>query len=67
MLALRGCIAACTTDTAAPAIPFWPLLFKNICLDFHGSDDSTPEAEAQAAQGATHTELRPVSSANSVE
>jgi len=50
LLALRGCIATYATDNAAPAIPVWPLLFKNIRVDFLGSDDFTPEAKAQAAQ-----------------
>ena len=31
-------------------IPFWPLLFKNIRVDFLGSDDFTPEDKAEAAR-----------------
>jgi NADPH2:quinone reductase len=39
LLAVRGSIAAYATDAATPTIPFWPLLFKNIRIDFLGSDD----------------------------
>ena len=45
MLALGGSIAAFATDIAAPPIPFWPLLFKNIRLFFVGSDDVPVEAK----------------------
>ncbi len=51
MLALGGSIAAFATDIAAPPIPFWPLLFKNIRLFFVGSDDVPVEAK-RAATGA---------------
>ena len=33
-----------------PAIPFWPLLFKNIRVDFLGSDDFAPADKAEAAR-----------------
>jgi NADPH2:quinone reductase len=46
-----GSIAAYATGEATPAIPFWPLVFKNIRLFFLGSDDFPPEAKAEAARG----------------
>jgi NADPH2:quinone reductase len=50
LLALGGSIATYATDLSAPAIPFWPLVFKNIRLFFLGSDDFTPEAKLAAAR-----------------
>ena len=38
MLAVRGSVATYATDTESPALPFWRLLFKNIRVDFLGSD-----------------------------
>jgi len=55
MLAIRGSIATYATNVDAPDIPFWPLLFKNIRVDFLGSDDFTRadrEAAARAANDA---------------
>jgi NADPH2:quinone reductase len=37
------------TDVDTPPIPFWHLLFKNIRLDFLGSDDFPPEEKTKAA------------------
>jgi NADPH2:quinone reductase len=44
-----GSIAAYATGNAAPAIPFWPLVFKNIRIHFLGSDDFPGDAKATAA------------------
>jgi NADPH2:quinone reductase len=49
LLAVRGSIAAYATDAATPTIPFWPLLFKNIRIDFLGSDDFEAVEKAAAA------------------
>jgi NADPH2:quinone reductase len=46
-----GSIAAYATDVETPAIPFWPLLFKNTRLYFLGSDDFPAEAKTAAASG----------------
>lgn len=50
LLALGGSIAAYATDVAAPVIPFWPLVFKNVRVFFLGSDDFPPEAKVAAAR-----------------
>jgi NADPH2:quinone reductase len=50
LLAIRGSVAAYATDVATPSIPFWPLLFKNIRVDFLGSDDFAPANKAEAAR-----------------
>jgi NADPH2:quinone reductase len=50
LLKLGGSIASYATDNAAPPIPFWPMVFKNIRLFFLGSDDFPMEAKAQAAR-----------------
>lgn len=44
-----GSIAAYATREREPAIPFWPLAFKNVRLFFLGSDDFSAEAKAAAA------------------
>ncbi len=49
VLAIGGSICAYATTNPAPAIPFWPLLFKNIRVHFVGSDDFPPEARLAAA------------------
>jgi len=49
LLAVRGSVATYATDQPTPAIPFWPLLFKNIRVDFLGSDDFTAADKADAA------------------
>jgi NADPH2:quinone reductase len=51
LLANGGSIAAYATSDATPAIPFWPLVFKNVRVYFLGSDDFPPEAKTAAAQG----------------
>lgn len=50
LLATGGSIAAYATGTARPAIPFWPLLFKNARLLLLGSDDFPMQARLAAAQ-----------------
>jgi len=50
MLAVGGTIATYATDADTPAIPFWPLLFKNIRVCFVGSDDFPTEAKTAAAR-----------------
>jgi NADPH2:quinone reductase len=47
---LGGSIATYATGEPAPAIPFWPLVFKNIRLFFLGSDDFPPAAKVAAAR-----------------
>jgi NADPH2:quinone reductase len=50
LLGVRGSIATYATDVAEPQIPFWPLLFKNIRLEFLGSDDFLPVHKTEAAR-----------------
>ncbi|GIK37877.1 MAG: alcohol dehydrogenase [Chloroflexota bacterium] len=50
LLALGGSIAAYATNVANPALPFWPLVFKNIRVFFLGSDDFPAEVKAAAAR-----------------
>lgn len=45
-----GSIAAYATNVPRPEIPFWPLVFANVRIDFLGSDDFSPEAKARAAR-----------------
>ena len=49
VLKLGGSIAAYATLAPEPALPFWPLVFKNTRIDFLGSDDFPPEAKQAAA------------------
>lgn len=49
LLAIGGSISAYATGSPMPAIPFWPLVFKNIRIYFIGSDDFPAEAKAAAA------------------
>ena len=51
LLAVGGSLAAYATRDPSPAIPFWPLVFKNIQVFFLGSDDFPTEAKAAAAEG----------------
>ena len=48
---MGGSIATYATGDPAPAIPFWPLVFKNVRLFFLGSDDFPAEAKESAARG----------------
>jgi NADPH2:quinone reductase len=50
LVKLGGSIAAYATGDPTPAIPFWPLLFKNVCLFLLGSDDFPSEAKRAAAR-----------------
>jgi NADPH:quinone reductase len=50
LLKLGGSIASYATDNAAPKIPFWQMVFKNIRLFFLGSDDFPKEVKLQAAR-----------------
>lgn len=54
VLKLGGSIATYATNAPEPAIPFWPLVFKNIRVFFLGSDDFPLEAKREAAQALTH-------------
>src|SRR5882724_6232406 len=49
LLVLGGSIATYATGDPTPAIPFWPLLFKNVRLFFLGSDDFPSDAKLAAA------------------
>lgn len=48
LLANGGSIGVYATDVDTPAIPFWPLLFKNIRVCFLGSDDFPGDAKIAA-------------------
>lgn len=50
LLRQGGSIASYATDNAAPNIPFWQMVFKNIRVFFLGSDDFPKEAKMQAAR-----------------
>ena len=50
LLSVHGSVATYATDAAIPPIPFWPLLFKNIRIDFLGSDDFKPADKVEAAR-----------------
>ena len=51
MLRLGGSVATYATGDPAPAIPFWPLIFKNVTVSFLGSDDFPIRAKIEAARG----------------
>ena len=50
LLRTGGSIATYATNAPRPAIPFWPLVFEYVRIDFLGSDDFPPEAKARAAR-----------------
>ena len=50
MLKMGGSIGAYATDVAAPKIPFWQMVFKNIRLYCLGSDDFPVEAKVAATR-----------------
>src|SRR4051812_890146 len=50
LLIAGGSISAYATGSPNPAIPFWPLVFKNVRLFFLGSDDFSPGDKQAAAQ-----------------
>ena len=45
-----GSIATFATGDPSPALPFWPLVFKNSSIHFLGSDDFTAGQKAEAAR-----------------
>ena len=49
LLKQGGSIATYATGNPEPAIPFWPLVFKNISVHFLGSDDFPLAAKIAAA------------------
>jgi len=57
VIALGGTIAAYATGKPEPAIPFWPLLFKNVTIRLLGSDDFPPAAKLEAARAITASGL----------
>ena len=50
LLSVHGSVATYATDAANPPVPFWPLLFKNVRVDFLGSDDFRPVDKLEAAR-----------------
>jgi NADPH:quinone reductase len=50
LLNLNGSMATYASNVEKPAIPYWPMVFKNIRLFFLGSDDFPREAKVAAAQ-----------------
>jgi len=50
MLKMGGSIGTYATDSAAPKIPFWLMVFKNIRLFCLGSDDFPQEAKVAATR-----------------
>jgi NADPH2:quinone reductase len=50
MVAVRGSVATFATNADTPKIPFWPLLFKNVRVDFLGSDDFAAADKEEAAR-----------------
>ncbi|WP_394826467.1 NADPH:quinone reductase [Pendulispora albinea] len=53
VIALGGTIAAYATLQPEPALPFWPLLFKDVTIRLLGSDDFPPAAKLDAARDIT--------------
>lgn len=50
VLAPGGSIATYASDDAAPRVPYWRLVFKNVSLHFLGSDDFPLHAKIAAAR-----------------
>ena len=48
-----GSLATYATNDANPLLPFWPMIFNNLQLNFLGSDDFPPEAKVAAARDIT--------------
>ena len=44
-----GTLATYATNDAAPKLPFWPMVFQNIQVNFLGSDDLLPAQKTAAA------------------
>lgn len=53
LLKQGGTLATYATNSANPAIPFWPMVFKNIQVNFLGSDDFPASAKTAAANDLT--------------
>jgi NADPH2:quinone reductase len=53
ILTQGGIIAAYSTGSPEPAIPFWPLAFKNVTIRLLGSDDFPADARRKAASDLT--------------
>jgi len=50
VLSLGGSIATYATNEPRTEIPYWPLVFKNVRIDFLGSDDFPGQAKVAAAR-----------------
>lgn len=50
LLKQGGTLATFATNDAQPSIPFWPMVFKNIQVNFLGSDDFSSDAKTTAAK-----------------
>ena len=50
LLKLGGTLATYATNDAAPTLPFWPMVFKNIQVNFLGSDDFPLAAKIAAGK-----------------
>jgi len=53
LLALHGPVATYPTTVDTAPLPFWPLVFKNVRVDFVGSDDFSSAEKADAARAIT--------------
>jgi NADPH2:quinone reductase len=49
LLKMGGSLATYATNDPKPAIPFWPMVFNNIQVNFLGSDDFPISAKLAAA------------------
>ncbi len=49
LLKQGGTLATYATNDAAPKLPFWPMVFQNIQVNFLGSDDLLPAQKTAAA------------------
>jgi NADPH2:quinone reductase len=55
LLRLGGSVATYATGDPTPAVPFWPLVFKNVSLFFLGSDDFPAAAKMAGARALNET------------
>jgi NADPH2:quinone reductase len=53
ILTQGGIIAAYSSDSPVPVVPFWPMVFKNVTIRLLGSDDFPAAANAAAAADLT--------------
>jgi NADPH2:quinone reductase len=53
ILTQGGIIAAYSSDSPEPVVPFWPMVFKNVTIRLLGSDDFPAAAKAEAAADLT--------------